>query len=386
MVLSSTALPVICGFLLGAHPTATDGPTGTAILQEWLDDRGGGWRLDAALSSVAEEAARAAATGAGLLDARAIDARLRGQGLGDPDHVSIAVSGQTPKNASAGERPAGLWQIIDDVAGRPGFTHAGAGWASRGSQWVFVLIATRRPVEWAPVETSGSSVRFSTRPGAAVGPEGAGFEVWSLGPCGSASSCRGPLLRRTVEVRRGAIAFELQRPPGPGRWVVEVVAPPGTRDPVLGWWFFDRGEVPAFSPTHGADRWLSRLRAQARLPPLSTDLALQSAAQAHATAVCDADRATHGFGPAEDGPAARAQTAGFDGLVAENVAVARSARRAFENLLWSPSHRRTMLDPEARWVGRAVVKRDQRACIVQLFGFPDGSIPGRSMSSDRVQE
>jgi hypothetical protein len=357
--------------LLAAAPVPAT-TSGAGLLRPILGERGLTWTLDPELSWVADRAARALLRAPDATLGPRIERWARGRGLGDPWILPVAVSGSRAAGPASAAASRALWQIVDRVAAQHGVTHTGAAWAYQGRRWTLVVLFTRRPVDWATPVATGTVVRFTGRVtgGRRAPTETSGdLEIHTLGPSAGPLSCRGPATRRTVEAPGPRIAFEVARPPGPGRWVVEVVRASDPLDPVLGWWFFEREEaVASFRPSTGSPgAWLDQLRARARLPAVARDLALTAAAERQAEAVCAGARATHARG--SETPADRARAEGVEGPVAENVAVAGSTARAFENLLWSPSHRRTMLDPAARQVGIAVERAGASVCVVQLFGY-----------------
>jgi len=364
----------------GAAPAAPAGSTSApALLRPILRDQGLDWALDPELNWVAERGARARLGGPRARRSAensdlgpSLDRLLRQRGLGDPWLLPVVLSGQGAHGPTSTRARQKLWQIVDRVAARHAVTHVGAGWARApaGAEggWALVLLFTRRPVDWNPPVETGTTVRIGGRvaqPATGAGP----LEVLTLGPCSGPLRCAHPGTRRTLPGSGPSLAVTLERPSEPGRWVVEVVRPGRADDPVLGLWFFDRGDpVPSFRPRRGdPGRWLDELRARARLPELTRDLALTAAAERQARAACAQARATHDDAGAD--PADRARAEGHRGPVTENVAVAGSPARAFENLLWSPSHRQAMLDPDARQVGVAVARSEGRVCVVQVFGY-----------------
>ncbi|MCK6552433.1 CAP domain-containing protein, partial [Myxococcota bacterium] len=103
--------------------------------------------------------------------------------------------------------------------------------------------------------------------------------------------------------------------------------------------------------------------------------ALADAAQAHADRACALAIAAHVLPGDPSTPADRARRAGYDGRVAENVAIAPSVTRAHANLLATPSHRKNVLDPAAKSLGVGVATtspapgREPAFCVVELYGF-----------------
>jgi len=361
-------LALLLGGFVASEISDARSVSSLATLRHVVAERDLRWTIDPELAWVADRSVRR-----GLADGTApspaeLEALLRGRGLGDPWVIPGIATGRGGGDRAADAAGRRLWQIVDRVASRPGVTHAGAAWRTDGTRWMLVALFVRRPVDWIrPVQHAGRIV-VRGRVGSAVDT----VEVATLGPCAGPARCRAAGVRRRVKAAGGRVAFEVERPAGAGRFVVEVVDPASRTDPVIGWWFFDRGPIEGFDWPGPPSRWLARMRALAKVPPGTTDLALSAAADRHAEMVCRRGRAAHGFGP-EDDPGRRARAAGYRGRVGENVAVAATARRAFRNLLWSPSHRRLMLDAGVRRIGRAHRRREGRVCVVQLLGWTDVS-------------
>jgi hypothetical protein len=355
-------------FFVFAGIAANDAPSTSAVslMRSTLRARELRWSLDPDLAGVAAEAARAALASPDAVGGSLLEARLRRRGLGDPSVLPFAIFGRDAEGPGGAAAARQLGRIVDSVAERPGVSHAAAGWAHGSQGWALVALFSRRPVDWLRPRRQGAAVRFA----AAGGRVPERLEVLSFGPCVDPRACRRPVVRRWARRGPEGLAFELARPPGAGRWVVEALDPARPADPVVGWWFFDQGPIAPFRPVGPPERWLVDLRAASRIGPMAVDLELTAAAEHRAADVCREGRALHGTG-AHDGPEVRARGAGYTGGVAENVAVASSAHRAFRNLLWSPSHRAQMTDPRATRIGTASVTRAHRTCLVQIFGYAE---------------
>jgi hypothetical protein len=270
-------------------------------------------------------------------------------GLGDPVVWPVVGAGPSRRKLleAAGDR-------CPDA--EPGPTHAGGAWAERGGRWAAVLFFSRRWVDWGPARwKDGFSVA-----GTPLGPNQAGRLAWLRG-CSSTLLCdragETPWRPEGSHLRVRLAAAD----------VVEVLADTDRGPRVVGLWvrpgFTPRPRVPA-DPVEGWRR-LRRLRG---LPAGWSSEALHRAAQEHAGVVCRQGRAVH-VDDEGQGPAERARRAGWRGPVAENVAVAKNPVRAFGNLLASPSHHRTLVDPEIRAFGFGLVEASDRSCLVQLFGY-----------------
>jgi uncharacterized protein YkwD len=113
---------------------------------------------------------------------------------------------------------------------------------------------------------------------------------------------------------------------------------------------------------------LDQLREEASVRALRGHRLLGDVAQAHASAVCLSGHVAHELSPGED-PQVRLAHAGVQArLVGETVVRAADASTAFAQLVDSPSHRLTLLEPRFTDVGFGMA-RDQsgRLCVVVLL-------------------
>lgn len=340
-------------------------PSAQALLRQAALSEDLAWALDPELSAVSRPLARKALSRPPT--PAAVEHSVRGRGLGDPIILPAVLTGVRPGRPDDDASRSLLRKVLRGFAAElqaePETVRIGGAWARSGSAWALVVLVAHRTVDWS-IETAGRRVVFSGR----FLRRASRLQVMSLGPCAAPTRCAHPIALRDVDPRGRSIGFTLDRPPGSGRWVVEAVDPEKKSNPVVGWWFFDEGPVRFMTWPGEPAAWLARLRKETGQPSLVIDPDLVAAAHLHARQTCGEGRASH-RSPDDSLPEDRAAATGYRGFVSENVAVSTSSRRAFRNLLWSPSHRRVMLDSTLDSAGTAVHVHDRdRVCLVQMFG------------------
>jgi len=331
-------------FVVGAESDALP-ETGNALARTLAERCGLELRVDPGLSAAAARHGDALLAGLDRTPAQA----LWSGGLGDPVLWPVVGSGPTrrPLLRAAAER-------CPDPSFGP--THVGAAWSTRDGRWAAVVLYSRRWIEWAPARWQDTFVVTGT----ALRPVDAGRVAWLRG-------CTSELLCDRAEEAPW-------RPDGSGLRVelnvadvVELLAETDRGPQVVGLWA--RPGLELRPPSAGdPERAWRTIRRDRGLPTGRPSRALRAAAQQHAEAVCRHGQAVHVDGAGRR-PSDRARRAGWTGPVAENVAVARDPARAMANLLSSPSHHRTLVDPKIRAFGFGRASAEGRSCLVQLFGY-----------------
>lgn len=297
--------------------------------------------VDPALSAAA--ARHGAALLAGRLDAP--EASVRAVGLGDSAVLPVASLGPDRRKlveAAAGRCPPAAF----------GATHVGAGWARGEGRWAATILYSRRVIDWSAARwRKGFEVA-----GRSSGPTSSGRLAWLQG-CSSELICD----RAQERAWRGQLQLRLSSAD-----VVELLADTETGPIVVGLWVRPGLEPSTPEATEAESAWTA-LRRVRGLPAGQENPTLTRAAQAHADYICRRGRAEH-LDDQGRRPRARAREAGWSGPVAENVAVARDLSRAFGNLLLSPTHHATLVDPRVRSFGFGQAEADGQLCLVQMFG------------------
>lgn len=366
-------LPGLAGLCLGAAPPLPSGPPAARRLAK-VASGDFGVHLDPTLTKVARDVAHAVIRDFRSAEPARVKAALRREGLADAQILPFTAVGPA-WDALLARAEA----FARDEARPRGPTHLGLGVASGPEGLALVLVFSRRPVALAPLPARLPSGGLTVR-GRARDP--AGLHALWLGPCGV--DC--PSLPQRLPVAAGpdgAIRVALPPAPEAGRYLFQLLGP-GPRGPeVVAAWTFARGRSGAAWPppapvapsedAAGARALVDAARAHADLAPLTPDPALERAAQAHAEAMCRAKVTGHQL-PGGAAPDARARAAGYPGAVRENVARAASVGQAHQNLLLSPSHRESLLEPTAQVLGVGVATAPgaegltESRCVVQLFG------------------
>ncbi len=141
------------------------------------------------------------------------------------------------------------------------------------------------------------------------------------------------------------------------RFVTAVAAAPSVASAQT----IDRGEVGAMR------EWVNEARARQHLAPLAGDARLDGVAEAHSLDMARANFFSH-TSPNTGSPSDRATRAGITyRLVAENIAMNRSARAAFDSLMASDGHRANILHVGLRSVGIGIVQSDRGYYVTQVF-------------------
>ncbi|MEQ9503576.1 MAG: CAP domain-containing protein [Deltaproteobacteria bacterium] len=330
-----------------------------------------GARVDPALAQAAQRHARAVAEDTTRATRSELERALGREGLADALIVPFSIVGA--RRAALDEA---LLAFTRDTAKGRAPTHVGVALAHRGGRLALVALFSRRLVELAPLPARLKPTRYTLR-GRAASPDP--VSAWVLGPCRkTCGAVHGATVVREKDVlavevdltRRGWYLVELfvdgARGPEPAAlWRVAVgkAGKAGKVDPWPG------DTVPNTPPSHQ----IGRARRAADLAPLKASSTLVKAAQRHAEAVCRTGLAVHVL-KSGDTPTTRARAAGFEGAVTENVAIATTAAQAHHNIMWSPGHRRNVMDPTATYVGIGIATRPAApgvapsTCLVELFG------------------
>ena len=242
----------------------------------------------------------------------------------------------------------------------------------RGIAWV--VLATRRLAALSPLprQSGPRGVKL-------IGRVGGPYELLLLSPCRRHPDCSHGRVTRLAQGAAGTFSAHIPPLPPPSRHVLELLVETERGPEVAALWMFGGPwPAPRAPPTGGPQDLfdlLAEARRRAQVAPLTADEALERAARGHARSVCAERVAAHVFAET-DGPVDRARAAGYPGRISENIAVAADIRRAHQNLMWSPGHRRVRLDPTAVHVGQAVVVGAtleglaRPVCVVEVFGRP----------------
>lgn len=112
---------------------------------------------------------------------------------------------------------------------------------------------------------------------------------------------------------------------------------------------------------------INEARAEAELPPLERDAALDAVARAHTLEMVDAQELTH-VSATSGTPQQRVSAAGVEATsVAENVAMHHDVSAAQAALLASEAHRANMLSDDLTHVGLGAVRAGDFVYVTQLF-------------------
>ncbi len=324
-----------------------------------------GARVDPALAQAALRHARAVAEDTTRATRTELERAVGREGLADALIVPFSIVG--PRRAALDEA---LLAFTRDTAKGRAPTHVGVALAHRGGRLALVALFSRRLVELAPLPARLAPTRYTLRGRAASEDP---LSAWVLGPCEKTCGA----VRAATVVRKGdvlAVEVDLTRR---GWYLVELFVD-GARGPEpAALWRVAVGQAGAWPgdtvlATPPA-RQIARARRAADLAPLEASATLSKAAQRHAEAVCRTGLAVHVLKPG-DTPTTRARAVGFEGTVTENVAIATTATRAHHNIMWSPGHRRNVMDPTAAYVGIGMATRPAApgvapsTCLVELFG------------------
>lgn len=327
-----------------------------------------GARVDPALAQAAQRHARAVAEDTTRATRSELERAVGREGLADALIVPFSIVGA--RRAALDEA---LLAFTRDTAKGRAPTHVGVALAHRGGRLALVALFSRRLVELAPLPARLKPTRYTLR-GRAASPDP--VSAWVLGPCReTCGAVRGATVVRKKDVlavevdltRRGWYLVELfvdgARGPEPAALWRVAVGKAGKAGPWPG------DTVPNTPPSYQ----IGRARRAADLAPLVASATLSKAAQGHAEAVCRSGLAVHVLKPG-DTPTTRARAAGFEGDVTENVAIATTAPQAHHNIMWSPGHRRNVMDPTAAYLGIGIATRPAApgvapsTCLVELFG------------------
>lgn len=375
-------LITVAGTTPVAHATAS--PSGPSLARDAarLASRSAPLRIDPSLEQAAARHAREVLTDERAARLDRVDAALADEGLADFQTIPFTAVGSDVTALAALFRA-----FAEDTVVERGMTHVGVALVAdpRRTRWALSAIFSRRLVELAPLPRDVRDPALSIRGRA---PANVALEALLLGPCApGGATCDGEVVSLRI-VRSGRLVqthVPLTR--GPGLYTVELLATHDRGPEVAALWSFASGVpwprhglAPARVPESTSDApGLAALVAAARetreLAPLEPDVALASAARGHAERVCARAIAAHVLPDDPSTPAERARRAGYEGRVAENVAIAPSVARAHANLLATPSHRKNVLDPAAKSVGVGVARskpaasREPAFCVVELYGF-----------------
>jgi hypothetical protein len=285
----------------------------------------------------------------------AIDEALRHEGLADVDVVPVFVAG-----APAG-LDAALAQRLEPAVGDRRLTHFGVATIDRGARRAVLALLVERRVELAPLahRVSGEVIVSGRR------IRDGRLELYETLPSGE-------VRRRPVVDRGGVFGVPVGVGVDSGLHVVELLLH-GPRGPeVAALWRFERGPVvprapvPAREPA-AVEAAIAATRRELGRDGLRRDPRLDRAAAGHAESVCARGRALH-VPTAGDTPEARARREGYEGPVAENVAIAESLEAADQLVDESPSHRANRLWTEAARLGLGLARRGAHVCWVELYG------------------
>jgi uncharacterized protein YkwD len=362
--------------------------------------------LEAALSALARQGGRPAASTALSLAARELAGRAAD---GDPDPLAVPALRTALSRAAAFDPAprtvlvkAGPSELADAVASRvprARATHAGVGVARRGPTAWAVLIASERTVALDPFPRD-------VRPGAEAALSG------TLGP-----GLRWPRVfvtqpGETVDevgvsgerAFRARITF-----PRPGRYVVEVVGDAGGNPEVLALLTVSSGgaglavpEAPSASLATGdgdADaaagvlRAVNLARGRQGLAPVKLTAALSELARIHSEVMLAARRVAHVLaGSGELGDRLRRARVPF-ARAYENVGRARTVAEAHRGAEESPAHLANILRPGARELGvgfargRLDATGDASVYLTEIFVEPpDAGAESPLMPDARVRE
>jgi hypothetical protein len=273
-----------------------------------------------------------------------------------------------------------------------GFTHFGfaSGKDVASGRFGLVALFSRRLVSTGKLRATVKKKRETVN----IFP-GADYQVTDAKIVGFLATPKGRIEKFSISRNwiNGQAAMHLGFNDGPGEYIFEIMVdgPRGPEASIL--WRYNYGDQK--SRTRDAPEKLKlpdtrstlrallrRTRTQSKLPLLKENVGLNAAAQAHANQVCKQRLAAHIL-PGGDAPGERIRKHGFQGLVSENVAMAQTVGRAYQNLLQSPSHLANIINPNARELGLGLAYRESQAsssrydqrparswCVVQLFGVP----------------
>ncbi len=383
-------LTLICAALtMGAAGPVPSGPTVARRLAKLASDTYG-VRSDPSLAKIARVHAEEVLTDFRSAQRARVKAAVTKEGLADAQIIPFTAVGPDV-HALVGRAE----RFARDQARPRGPTHLGVALTQRGPEWALVAIYSRRTVALPPLPLvlpkRGMRVRGVSR---AI-PK---LRAYLLGPVGARP--HGPV--RSLEVQSTGTAgrhftLDLPAPTGRGHYLLQVVQD-GSRGPeVAAHWAFRVGKVRQSWPPpapRGVDNTeqaalglLHALRDREDLAPLQGQAELQSAARAHAQAMCAAQITAHTL-PGGEAPNVRARRAGYEGRVHENVARAKSVAQAHQNLALSPRHRMNLLNATATHIGLAVVAAPAKDgvapsyCVVQLFGTVSDSSPRPGRRAD----
>lgn len=330
---------------------------------------------DAALAAVAGEIAARQAAGHNALDTARVTFALRA--AGSPYVWPRVWSIQAPKLDAADTRgrvQRWLASFNDGGQRRCGFARARS--ADGGVVIAGVAVDAFADLEPLPVRVRAG--QWLTVRARLLSPM-TGAHVVVLGPTG-------PPRTVTTGMDGGVVraAFSVDHP---GPWLVQVVTSGSTGPrPVVEAMLFADEAPPASFHAHAAPgedaasaasdeaaalaAMVDAARRSEGLGTLERDPRLDRVAQAHADAMRAAGHIGHDVGDGDPGD--RIQAAGLRVKIAgENVAHARTVRRAHRALWTSPSHRGNLLEPAFRRLGVGVAHDpDGSVWVCEAFATP----------------
>lgn len=330
---------------------------------------------DAALVEVARGLAERQATLGAALDSARVSFALRAAGSPYVWPRVWSIEGPGLATAEVQERArAWLESFREGGARRCGFARLTAA----DGRVVMTGVAVDALADLDPLPTQVRVGGWLTVRARLLEP-GDGAEVVVLGPTG-----RPHTVTSTLDGDQVRATFSADRA---GEWLVQVVVRGATGPRPVAEALIYAGEAPPqtfharAAPGEAAGAGAADLptalaamvdaaRRSEGLAALPRDPRLDRLAERHARAMRAARRLGHDLGDGD--PAARAAAAGLAlRLLGENVAHARSVRRAHRALWASPSHRGNLLEPRFRALGVGVARDpDGSVWVCELFAVP----------------
>jgi|GEM_PF-3314403 len=316
----------------------------------------------------------------------AVGEQLREAGLADAQILPFATVGTTPTSIEAA-----FEAFRDETAKVREMTHYGIARhiEKKGSRNVLVAIFSRRLVSSAklPRSVSGKTLTIPIYSSIEHKVKDGDIEGFLETPNGKIR--RIPIERNWLS---GQAELQLQFADGPGRYVFEIMVDHDRGPEASLLWTFSLGVsekqhskapeallLPDDKSTLLA--LIHRSRLEANVNPLTEDPRLSVAAHEYAQNICRTMIAAH-ITPQGQTAADRAQRQGYQGPLAENVAIAQTIGRAHQNILKSPSHKYNLISSAFSHIGIGIASRKAQAkssafdkrpnrtwCVVQLFGL-----------------
>lgn len=355
--------------LIGPGPAqARPNRGGPSALARALADAAPQLRWDASLSKAAEHHAHAILAHPNRARLHQVKKALAREGVADANVLPFSRLGQNEEGWAAAARR------FTRIAVERGFNRFGFSRVRHDLRVAWVVVVTRRLAALSPLppQSGPRGVKLAGRVG---GP----YELLLLSPCGAHPDCPRGQVTRLAHGPPGPLSTDIPPLRGDRSHVLELLVQT-ERGPEIAalWTFGGRWPPPPRPPSTGVEGLFTLLvqaRNRAAVPPLTVHDALERAARAHARSVCARRVAAHVLARGA-GPVDRARAAGYRGRISENIAVAADIRRAHQNLMWSPGHRRVRLDPTVVHVGQAAVfgaaldGLARPVCVVEMFGRP----------------